>query len=122
MICASSGRRDVWLQFNHFRATVREALEKLNELVDESDPDTNLPNIVHAFQAAERARAEFPQHDWLHLTALIHDLGKVMAFYGEPQWAVVGDTFPVGCHWSPNIVYREQSFAGNVDGANKAYK
>lgn len=91
-------------------------------MVDESDPDIDLPNIVHAFQAAERARAEYPQHDWLHLTALIHDLGKVMAFYGEPQWAVVGDTFPVGCKWSPNIVYREHSFEGNVDGENEAYK
>lgn len=79
--------------------TVREALEKLNDLVDESDPDLDLPNIIHAFQAAERARAEFPEHDWLHLTALIHDLGKIMAFYGEPQWAVVGDTFAVGCRW-----------------------
>ena len=26
------------------------ALEMLNELVDESDPDLDLPNIVHAFQ------------------------------------------------------------------------
>lgn len=120
--CRTTGRRAVWLQFNHFRATVREALEKLNDLVDESDPDTSLPNIVHAFQAAERARTEFPQHDWLHLTALMHDLGKVMAFYGEPQWAVVGDTFPVGCRWSANIVYREESFEGNADGANEAYK
>lgn len=102
-----------WLKFDHTRLTVREALEQLNELVDESDPDTTLPNIVHAFQTAERARAEFPEHDWLHLTALIHDAGKIMAFYGElklrnicwnghilnstfpgePQWAVVGDTF-----------------------------
>jgi len=48
--------------------TVREALEKLNDLVDESDPDLDLPNIIHAFQAAERARAEFPEHDWLHLS------------------------------------------------------
>lgn len=63
--------------------TIREALEKLNDLIDESDPDTTLPNIVHAFQTAERAREEFPQHDWLHLTGLIHDLGKIMAFYGE---------------------------------------
>lgn len=63
--------------------TVRVALEKLNDLVDESDPDTSLPNIVHAFQTAERAREEFPEHDWLHLTGLIHDLGKIMAFYGE---------------------------------------
>ena len=29
-------------------------------------------------------------------TGLIHDLGKVLCKYGEPQWAVVGDTFPVG--------------------------
>lgn len=118
----ATGRRHHWLKFNHFRATVREALEKLNDLVDESDPDTSLPNIVHAFQAAERARLEFPQHDWLHLTALIHDLGKVMAFYGEPQWAVVGDTFPVGCRWSDNIVYRADSFEGNVDGDDAEYK
>lgn len=62
---------------------VRQALEKLNDLIDESDPDITLPNIVHAFQTAERAREEFPEHDWLHLTGLIHDLGKVMAFYGE---------------------------------------
>lgn len=72
-----------WLSFDHLKMTVREALEKLNDLVDESDPDTSLPNIVHAFQTAERARAEFPEHDWIHLTGLIHDLGKIMAFYGE---------------------------------------
>jgi inositol oxygenase len=115
-------RHDDWLKFNHFEATIREALEKLNDLVDESDPDTTLPNIVHAFQAAEQAREEFPDLDWLHLTGLIHDLGKVMAFYGEPQWAVVGDTFPVGCLWSDNIVYREESFLGNPDGQNPKYK
>jgi inositol oxygenase len=101
--------------------TVREALEKLNDLVDESDPDTSLPNIVHAFQSAERAREEFPEHDWLHLTGLIHDLGKIMAFYDMPQWAVVGDTFVVGCDWSEHIVYRDESFEGNPDGDNPKY-
>jgi len=115
------GRHDDWLQFNHFTATVREALEKLNDLVDESDPDIDLPNIVHAFQAAERARAEYPELDWLHLIALVHDLGKVMAFYDEPQWAVVGDTFPVGCLWSDNIVYRGDSFIDNPDGDDARY-
>jgi len=115
------GRHDVWLKFNHFKVTIREALEKLNELVDESDPDISLPNIVHAFQAAERARAEYPELDWLQLTALIHDMGKVMAFYGEPQWAVVGDTFPVGCLWSDNIVYRNETFQANPDGQNPTY-
>lgn len=117
-----AGQHDRWLKFNHFTATIREALEKLNDLIDESDPDIDLPNIVHAFQAAERARFEYPDQDWFHLTALIHDLGKVMAFYGEPQWAVVGDTFPVGCHWSDSIVYRQDSFKGNPDENNPNYK
>jgi inositol oxygenase len=110
-----------WLEFDHASMTVREALEKLNDLVDESDPDNDLPNIVHAFQTAERARVEFPEHDWLHLTGLIHDLGKIMAFYGEPQWAVVGDTFVVGCKWTENIVYRDESFNENPDGNNPKY-
>lgn len=118
----SSGRHKAWLKFDHMEATIREALEMLNGLVDESDPDIDLPNIIHAFQAAEHARTEFPQHDWLHLTALIHDLGKIMAFYGEPQWAVVGDTFPVGCEWGKNIVYREASFEGNPDGMDQRFK
>ncbi|KAL4708332.1 hypothetical protein ACJJTC_018450 [Scirpophaga incertulas] len=83
-------KMDKWLKFNHFKASVKEALVRLNALVDESDPDTALPNIVHAFQTAERIRADHPLDDWLHLTGLIHDLGKVMAFYGEPQWCVGG--------------------------------
>jgi inositol oxygenase len=44
----------------------------------------------------------------------VHDLGKVLCLYGEPQWAVVGDTFPVGCAFSPRIVFPEL-FAGNPD-------
>ncbi|XP_028157263.1 uncharacterized protein LOC114350600 [Ostrinia furnacalis] len=69
-------KREKWLKFNHFKATIKEALTKLNELVDESDPDTDLPNIVHAFQTAERIREDHPDDDWFHLTGLIHDLGK----------------------------------------------
>lgn len=66
-----------WLTFSHFKSTVREALEKLNELVDESDPDVDIPNIVHAFQTAEKIRQDYPDSDWFHLTGLVHDLGKV---------------------------------------------
>lgn len=55
-----------------------EALNLLNNLVDESDPDVNLPNIVHAYQTAEKIRQEHPDKDWFHLTGLIHDLGKVL--------------------------------------------
>lgn len=66
-----------WLQFDKFKMTIKDALLKLNDLVDESDPDTNLPNIVHAFQTAESIREKHPDLDWFHLTGLIHDLGKV---------------------------------------------
>ena len=55
-----------------------QALERLNNLIDESDPDSDMPNIVHAFQTAERIRQAHPDHDWFHLTGLIHDLGKVI--------------------------------------------
>ncbi|XP_045454382.1 inositol oxygenase [Melitaea cinxia] len=115
------GKMEKWLQYNHFKSTVKDALIKLNELVDESDPDTDLPNIVHAFQTAERIRQDHPDDDWFQLIGLIHDLGKVMAFYGEPQWCVVGDTFPVGCKWGKSIVYGDDSFKANPDTYNEKY-
>jgi inositol oxygenase len=37
----------------------------------------------------------------------MHDLGKVLCLFGEPQWAVVGDTFPTGCAYSNRIVFPE---------------
>ena len=47
----------------------------------------------------------------------MHDLGKVLCLYGEPQWAVVGDTFPVGCAYSEKIVFPEY-FGDNPDNQN----
>ncbi|CAK1541805.1 unnamed protein product [Leptosia nina] len=114
-------KMDKWLKFNHFKATMKEALHRMNELVDESDPDLDLPNIVHAFQTAERIRRDHPDDDWFHLIGLIHDVGKVMAFYDEPQWCVVGDTFAVGCKWGKSIVYGDHSFKDNPDSYNSKY-
>jgi inositol oxygenase len=48
---------------------------------------------------AEDLRERFPEEDWLHLCGLLHDMGKVLSlpsFGSLPQWAVVGDTYPVG--------------------------
>lgn len=45
-----------------------------------------------------------------------------MAFHDEPQWAVVGDTFVVGCQFADSIVYRDTSFRNNPDGTNPRYK
>jgi inositol oxygenase len=50
----------------------------------------------------------------------MHDMGKVLCLFGEPQWAVVGDTFPVGCAYSDKIVYPE-FFQHNPDFNNPAY-
>lgn len=64
---------------------------------------------------------EFPGDDWFHLVGLIHDLGKILshpAYGNEPQWAVVGDTFPVGCKHAPCIVHAH-FFADNPDGKDE---
>ena len=90
-----------------------EAMDRLNELVDDSDPDTDLSQIQHNLQTAEAIRADGHPR-WFVLTGFIHDLGKVLTMWGEPQWAVVGDTFPVGCRWSDKIVYPEY-FEANPD-------
>ncbi|GAU96414.1 hypothetical protein RvY_07866 [Ramazzottius varieornatus] len=114
-------RMDYWCKFDKKKMTIMEALRLLNTLVDESDPDVDLPNIIHAFQTAERVRQAWPQHDWFALVGLIHDLGKVMAIWGEEQFAVVGDTFPVGCQFADSIVFREDTFQGNADLNHPVY-
>jgi inositol oxygenase len=97
-----------------------EAMEFLNTLVDDSDPDTDLSQIEHNLQTAEAMRRDGHPR-WMQLTGLIHDLGKVLCLWGEPQWAVVGDTFPVGCSWSDRIVYPE-FFADNPDSQISHYQ
>lgn len=44
-----------------------------------------------------------------------------MAFYGEPQWCCVGDTFPVGCRPGHSVVYGDDSFKDNPDFHNPKY-
>lgn len=109
-----------WLGFSHGQYTIEQIIQMLDELVDDSDPDNDLPNSVHDFQTAERIRKAWPEHDWFHLVGLLHDLGKVMALWGEPQWCVVGDTFPVGCQFSDKIVFPYQ-FENNPDNFNEEY-
>lgn len=91
--------------------TIWEAAEFLNTLVDDSDPDTDLTQIEHLLQTSEAMRRD-GQPRWMILTGFLHDLGKCLCLYGEPQWGVVGDTFPVGCAWSNDIVF-PQYFAKN---------
>lgn len=58
----------------------------------------------------------------MQLTGLIHDLGKLLYFFGaEGQWDVVGDTFVVGCAFNDSIIYPE-TFANNPDAQNPTYQ
>src|SRR5438270_190274 len=102
-----------YLPLRKKRMGVWEAMEFLNTLVDDSDPDTDLSQIEHLLQTAEAIRADGHPR-WFILTGLIHDLGKILCLFGEPQWAVVGDTFPVGCAFSDQVVFPE-FFADNSD-------
>jgi inositol oxygenase len=93
-------RLSEYTTFNHAKMTLWEAAMLLNDIVDESDPDTNLPQIMHALQTAEACRLAWPEADWFHLLGFIHDLGKILAHEsmgGLCQWEMVGDTFPLGC-------------------------
>lgn len=105
---------------SHGEMGVWEACERLDELVDDSDPDTDLSQLGHLLQTAEAARAD-DRPDWFILAGLVHDLGKVLCLWGEPQWAVVGDTFPLGCAFSEDVVYFEY-FDGNPDVKVKTYQ
>lgn len=88
--------------------TIEQAFAELEDYIDASDPDLDLPNMLHLMQTAEGIRkAGHP--DWLQLTGLLHDMGKIMFLWGTnedgqdgyspkgKQWALGGDTFVVGC-------------------------
>ena len=88
--------------------TIEEAFDELESYIDSSDPDLDLPNKLHLLQTAEGIRrAGHP--DWMQLTGLLHDMGKIMFLWGTgedgqdgyspngKQWALGGDTFVVGC-------------------------
>ncbi len=106
-------KKEQYLKFNQRSMTIWEGIEFLDELIDDSDPDINLPQIEHLLQTAEAIRQDGHPR-WFILTGLIHDLGKILCLFGEEQWAVVGDTFPLGCRFSDKIVFPE-FFADNPD-------
>jgi inositol oxygenase len=119
-VAFGEAKRREFLSLDRRRMAVWEAMEYLDRLVDDSDPDTELSQLEHLLQTAEAVRRA-GQPRWLVLTALIHDLGKILCLFGEPQWAVVGDTFPVGCQFSERVVYHEL-FAANPDERVPAYR
>jgi inositol oxygenase len=120
-------QRAEWLKFDKGEFTVMEVISMLDDLIDDSDPDNDLPNSIHDFQTAERIRQQWPEHDWFHLVGLLHDMGKVLALpqmakeHVLEQWAVVGDTFPVGCKPAEHAIVFPDSFKENPDYLHPIY-
>jgi len=122
-------QREIYLKFGRTKLTVWEMGMYLENVVDESDPDTDLSQLEHAIQTGEAARKAFPgeEFDWLHCVAFIHDFGKVLLVedpsWGQrslPQWSVVGDIFPVGCKFDEKNIFHK-SFKFNPDSKNEKY-
>ena len=91
-----------------------------------------LPNKLHLLQTAEGIRrAGHP--DWMQLTGLLHDMGKIMFLWGSSrdgqdgtspqgkQWALGGDTFVLGCRIPHDAVVFPQFNQLNPDAANPLY-
>ena len=114
------GKEKQYFGLTRGQKSVWQAAEYLNTLVDDSDPDTDLTQMEHLFQTSEAIRRDGHPR-WMVLVGFTHDLGKCLCLYGEPQWGVVGDTFPVGCGWSDQIVFPEY-FSANPDAQVQEYQ
>lgn len=106
-----------WRPLDKARMTIREAFDVLAGYVDASDPDLDLPNVVHAFQCAEAARRA-GEPDWLQLTLLLHDIGKIMFAWGRDedgmsgradgkQFCLGGDTWVMDIKIPSSVVFPE---------------
>jgi len=114
------GKKAEYCPLARGKKSIWEMADYLNTLVDDSDPDTDLTQIEHLLQTSEAIRSDGHPR-WFVLAGFVHDLGKVLCLYGEPQWAVVGDTFPAGCAYSDEIVFPE-FFAANPDSRVPEYQ
>ncbi|MEN9946475.1 MAG: inositol oxygenase [Pseudomonadota bacterium] len=157
-------QKDKYNQLAIAELDINQVFELLETIIDESDPDNDLPQIIHAYQSAEsiyqfaldsennlhdnlsirelfslatwnslpnKWQDLYSQHtlkswysqindwSWLPLVAFIHDLGKIMLlpkFGGLPQWAVVGDTYPVGAPFAnSNVFYQNKFYQSSSD-------
>ena len=84
-------KRKEHLRLDRCEMGIWEMAEHLNQLEDDSDPDTDISQLGHLLHTSEQIRRD-GRPRWFIMAGFIHDLGKVLCLFGEPQWAVVGDT------------------------------
>ena len=62
----------------------------LVRMLTNAAPQTELSQIEHLLQTAEVIRRD-GKPEWMQVAGLIHDLGKLLLFFGsDGQWDVVG--------------------------------
>jgi len=98
-------KRLQYSKLNNTKMSIKEVLSRMDNFIDPSDPDLDVPNSIHAYQTAERIRKKYPQDKEYQIIGLIHDLGKILFEFGEENWSVVGDTYVAGCEYPKSIVY-----------------
>jgi inositol oxygenase len=70
--------------------------------------------------------------EWMQVTGLIHDVGKIMYFWGNPgdgqhgganapQWGLSGDSWVVGCALPSSMVFPELN-PNNPDALDPRYR
>src|SRR5215207_359397 len=96
------GKKRQYLSLNRAEMGVWEAMGHLNALVDDSDPDIDVPQIEHNLQTAESIRAAGHPR-WFILAGLVHDLGKVLCLFGDnpdvqdPRYRTPRGIYEEGC-------------------------
>lgn len=97
-------KRNEYSKLNKTTMSIKKALLLLEDFIDPSDPDLDIENSIHAYQTAEKIREKYPKNKEYQIIGLIHDLGKILYLFNEPNWAVVGDTYALGCEFPKSIV------------------
>lgn len=72
-------KREAYKKLDRVEMSIWNCCELLNDVVDDSDPDLDEPQIEHLLQTAEAIRKDYPNEDWLHLTGLIHGIHNLQS-------------------------------------------
>jgi inositol oxygenase len=86
-------RFSIWDLFNDF-----------NKIIDESDPDTNLPQIFHAYQTAEGIKKLYFENNKIKKNIKIKNL------FSKEQWNDIPEIFRTIYQKNINEFYRFESF------------
>eukprot|EP00127_Corallochytrium_limacisporum_P000114 Clim_evm21s4 gene=Clim_evmTU21s4 len=105
------------------KLSIEEALEllgKSNKATNCFKPLVSDNVLADSFLLLHTARTLFPDDPELHFLAMICNMGRLLLLWGEPDWVIVGETYPVGCRFQEQIAFYD-FLRGNPDFANVEY-